>query len=85
LVFQVALSYRFSKKIMEFFSASKVPGALQWLTQHFFSGVGGGGEFTPEIFSEWGLTNSVEGTGHREWGSGSGSPLVSGFTQFANE
>jgi hypothetical protein len=30
-------------------------------------------------------TNSVEDRGPREWGSGGGSPLVRGFTQFANE
>jgi hypothetical protein len=49
----------------------------------------------PGIFSGWGLrqeffgggcsTNSVEDSGQRERGSGGGSPLVRGSTQFANE
>jgi hypothetical protein len=30
-------------------------------------------------------TNSVEDRGQRKWGSGGGSPLVRGSTQFANE
>jgi hypothetical protein len=44
----------------------------QWRTQDFF-GKGGGS------------TNSVEDRGQRERGSGGGSPLVRGSTQFANE
>jgi hypothetical protein len=32
-----------------------------------------------------GSTNSVEDRGQREQGSGGGSPLVRGSTQFANE
>jgi hypothetical protein len=32
-----------------------------------------------------GSTNSVEDRGQREWGSGGGSPLVRGSTQFVNE
>jgi hypothetical protein len=32
-----------------------------------------------------GSTNSVEDRGQRERGSGGGSPLVRGSTQFANE
>jgi hypothetical protein len=39
----------------------------------------------PGIFSGGGATNSVEDRGHRERGSWSGSPLVRGSTQFANE
>jgi hypothetical protein len=39
----------------------------------------------PRYFFGWGSKNSVEDRGQREWGSGSGSPLVSGSTQFANE
>jgi hypothetical protein len=45
------------------------------------------GGFTPGIFF-WGgggSTNSVEDRGQREWGSGGGSPLVRGSTEFANE
>jgi hypothetical protein len=43
----------------------------------FFWGV------TPGIFSGGGgSTNSVEDRGQREWGSGRGSPLVRGSTQF---
>jgi hypothetical protein len=42
----------------------------QWRTQEFF---------------RWGSPISVEDRGQREWGSGNGSPLVKGFTQFANE
>jgi hypothetical protein len=41
--------------------------------RNFFSGGGGGS------------TNSVEDRGQRERGAGGGSPLVRGFTQFANE
>jgi len=40
-------------------------GKFQWRTQEFFSG-------------ERGSTNSVEGRGQRERGSGGGSPLVRG-------
>jgi hypothetical protein len=39
----------------------------------------------PRIYFEGGSTNSVEDRGQREWGSGGGSPLVRGSTQFANE
>jgi hypothetical protein len=39
----------------------------------------------PGIFFEGSSTNSVEDRGQREWGSGGGSPLVRGSTQFANE
>jgi hypothetical protein len=45
---------------------------------------GGGGGVHQEFFSG-GLTNSAEDRGQREWGSGGGSPLVRGSTQFANE
>jgi hypothetical protein len=38
----------------------------------------------PGIFSG-GSTNSVEDRGQRERGSGGGSPLVRGSSQFANE
>jgi hypothetical protein len=47
----------------------------QFLSVEYPEGGGGGG----------GLTNSVEDRGQREWGSGSGSPLVRGSTQFANK
>jgi hypothetical protein len=50
--------------------------------QDFFRG--GGGGLSQEFFSG-GSTNSVEERGQREWGSGGGSPLVRGSTQFANE
>jgi hypothetical protein len=57
----------------------------QWRTQEFFSE----GGFTPGIFFLAGgggmSTNSVEDRGQREWGSGGGSPLVRGSTQFSNE
>jgi hypothetical protein len=46
---------------------------VQWRTKEFFqegSGVS---------------TNLVEDRGLREWGSGGGSPLFGGFTQFAKE
>jgi hypothetical protein len=54
------------------------------------------GGFTPGFFSGWSLhrnffpergvsTNSVEDRGQRKWGSGGGSTLVRGFTEFANE
>jgi hypothetical protein len=44
------------------------------------------GRFTPGIiFVGGGLTNSAEDRGQREWGSGGGSPLVRGSTQFANK
>jgi hypothetical protein len=36
----------------------------------------------PGILFGGGSTNSVEDRGHREWGSGGGSPLVRGFAQF---
>jgi hypothetical protein len=38
----------------------------------------------PGIFLGEGSTNLVD-RGQSEWGSGGGSPLVRGFTQFANE
>jgi hypothetical protein len=38
-----------------------------------------------EFFSGRGSTNSVEDREQREWGSGGGSPIVKGFTQFENE
>jgi hypothetical protein len=46
--------------------------------------------FTPGIFRGVGVgwggsTNVAAGRGQREWGSGGGSPLVRGSTQFANE
>jgi hypothetical protein len=45
-----------------------------------------GGGVTPGIFSGGGgATNVVAEKGQREWGSGGGSPLVRGSTQFANE
>jgi hypothetical protein len=37
------------------------------------------------IFFSGSLKNLVEDRGQREWGSGGGSPLVRGSTQFANE
>jgi hypothetical protein len=37
------------------------------------------------FFGRWGFKNSVEHRGQRERGSGGGSPLVRGSTQFANE
>jgi hypothetical protein len=43
-----------------------------------FSGRGG---YTRNFFGG----GSVEDRGQREWGSGGGSPLVRGSTQFANE
>jgi hypothetical protein len=47
---------------------------------------GGGGErLRQEFFRGWGSTNSVEDGGERERGSWGGSPLVRGFTRFANE
>jgi hypothetical protein len=40
----------------------------------------------PRIFFSWGgSTNSVEYRRQREWGSGGGSPLVRGSTDFATE
>jgi hypothetical protein len=48
----------------------------------FFLGEGG---FRQEFFSGGGSTNSVEDRGQRERRSGGRSPLVRGFTQFANE
>jgi hypothetical protein len=53
------------------FTGLKSPN--QWRTQEFFFSIGGGS------------TNSVEDRGQRERGSGGGSPLVRGSTQFANE
>jgi hypothetical protein len=50
---------------------SRVVPQKQWRTQDFFWGGGS--------------TNSVEDRGQRKWGSGGGSPLVRGSTQFANE
>jgi hypothetical protein len=46
---------------------------------------GGGGGLYQEFFRRGGSTNSVEDRGQRERGSGGGSPLVRGSTQFANE
>jgi hypothetical protein len=37
------------------------------------------------FFGEGGSTNSFEDRGQKERRSGGGSPLVRGFTQFANE
>jgi hypothetical protein len=54
----------------------------QWRTQEFFRG---GGGVTLGIFFDEGSTNSVEDRGQRERGSGGGSPLVKGSTQYANE
>jgi hypothetical protein len=45
---------------------------VQWRTQDFF-------------FHVRASTNSVEDRGQREWGSGDGSPLVRGSTQFVND
>jgi hypothetical protein len=56
----------------------------QWHTQEFFFG-GGVGGLHQEFFLGRGSTNSVEDRGQREWGSGGGSPLVRGSTQFSNE
>jgi hypothetical protein len=52
----------------------------QWRTQEFFQGR----RVRPGILSRC-STNSVEDRGQRERGSGGGSPLVRGSTQFANE
>jgi hypothetical protein len=49
------------------------------LHQEFFRGV-----YTRNFFRGV-STNSVEDRGQRERGSGGGSPLVRGSTQFANE
>jgi hypothetical protein len=49
--------------------------ATSGVPRNFFGGAGRGG----------GSTNSVEDRRQREWGSGGCSPLVRGFTQFANE
>jgi hypothetical protein len=51
------------------------PGIILWggLRQGFFLG------------GEGGSKSSVEDRGQRDQGSGSGSPLVRGSTQFANE
>jgi hypothetical protein len=43
------------------------------------------GGLSQEFFRGEGSTNSVEDTGQKEQGSGGGSPLVRGSTQFANE
>jgi hypothetical protein len=48
---------------------SNVSITKQWRTQEFFGG----------------FKNSVEYRGQRERGSGGGSPLVRGSTQFAND
>jgi hypothetical protein len=53
----------------------------QWYTQEFFFQ----GGFIPGIFFMGGSMNSVEDRGQRKQGSGGGSPLVRGFTQFENE
>jgi hypothetical protein len=45
----------------------------------------GGGGVTPRFFGGGSSTNSVEDRGEIERGSGGGSPLVRGSTQFANE
>jgi hypothetical protein len=56
--------------------------------RNFFGGVFArnffGGVFARNFFSG-GSTNSVEDRGQRERGSGGGSPLVRGYTQFVNE
>jgi hypothetical protein len=39
----------------------------------------------PRNFFQGGSKNSVEYRGQKEWGFGGGSPLVRGYTQFANE
>jgi hypothetical protein len=49
-----------------------------------YPGIFSGGVYTRK-FSRWVSTNAVEDIGQREWGSGDGSPLVRGFTQFENE
>jgi hypothetical protein len=56
----------------------------QWRTQEFFKGVGWGGGYARNFFGG-SSTNSVEDRWQRERGSGGGSPLVMGSTQFANE
>jgi hypothetical protein len=43
------------------------------------------GGLTPGIFRGRGSTNSVEDRGQEEQGSGGGSPLSRGSTQFAND
>jgi hypothetical protein len=60
--------------VAEHFSGQKFVAEYyrQWRTQDFF-------------FGGAGSTNSVEDRGQREWGSGGGSHLVRGTTQFANE
>jgi hypothetical protein len=45
----------------------------------------GGGGYARNFFGGGSSTNSVEDRGQRERGSGGGSPLVRGSTQFANE
>jgi hypothetical protein len=45
----------------------------------------GRGSYARNFFFGGGSTNSVEDRGQRERGSGGVSPLVRGFTQFANE
>jgi hypothetical protein len=59
------------KKITKQKNGVKVWGGEQWRTQELFRGRGS--------------TNSVEDRGQRERGSGGGSPLVGGSTQFANK
>jgi hypothetical protein len=54
---------------------------FQWRTWNFSVGVGG----LARNFFRGDSTNSVKNRGHRERGSGGGSPLVSGSTQLANE
>jgi hypothetical protein len=55
---------------------------IQWCTQEFYWGRG----LRQEFFTVGGgSTNSVEDRGQRERGSGGGSPLVRGSTQFASE
>jgi hypothetical protein len=36
-------------------------------------------------FYSGGSTNSVDDRGHKEWGTGGGSPLIRGSTEFSNE
>jgi hypothetical protein len=57
----------------------------QWRTQEFFRWRGWG--YARNFFSGGGRvpTNSGEDRGQSELGSGGGSPLVRGYTQFANE
>jgi hypothetical protein len=55
---------------------------ISGVPRNFFEGEGG---VTPGILFGGCSTNSVEDRGQRERGSGGGSPLVRGSTQFASE